>query len=122
MRGNSLPHPTDISPMRAPPRFRAYIPAAVVALSPIALFWSSIPQGSRYALLVSAIGIFALLFVIVRSSRRTKPLIRQRLDEADAIRRDRYLLLDSLKRRSESTSPTLSITSTPPIPDTRSSS
>ncbi len=108
--------------MRAPPRFRAYIPAAVVALSPIALFWSSIPQGSRYALLVSAIGIFALLFVIVRSSRRTKPLIRQTLAEADAIRRDRYLLLDSLPHRSPTPSHTLSITTPSPTHDTPSSS
>lgn len=108
--------------MRAPPTFRAYVPAAMVALTPIALFWSSIPPGSRYALLVSAIGIFALLFVIIRSSRRTKPLIRARLAEADAIRRDRYLFLDTLPRRSTPPSPTLSITSTSPTHDAPSSS
>ncbi len=112
--------------MRAPPTFRAYVPAAVVALTPIALFWSSIPTPSRFALLVSSLGIVALLFVIIRSSRRAKPLIRQRLAEADAIRRDRYLLLDSLKHspssRTAPPSHTSSTTPKPPSPTAHSSS
>ncbi|MGD9692933.1 MAG: hypothetical protein AB7G17_04950 [Phycisphaerales bacterium] len=108
--------------MRAPPAFRAYIPAALIALTPIALYWSSIPPRSRLALLIAALGILALLFVIIRSSRRTTPLINKHLAEADSIRRDRYLLLDSLPKRSAPPSHTSSTTPKPPSPTAHSSS